>query len=514
MTTFIFANNVNTTLAGGISTASTSITVSSTLNLPTTIPTGSYLALTLNDAATRTVYEIVYVTAITGATLTVIRGQEGTAAQNWLTGDFVFSGPTAGQMQNFQQTASTGVSPGTYGSSTQVPQFTVNAQGQITAAGNVAIAFPVTSFNGRAGAIVLNSGDVTTALGFNPVPTTTTVTANNGLTGGGALSANITIGLASIAGNTLLGNPTGSAATPSAISLAAPLIFSGGALSLSYTPVNKAGDTMTGALVINSNLTVSGTSTLNGATAISTASGNGLTVQSSSTGSASIQMSNSTSGHSYSVFAAGSGGVGPAPAGSFGVYDNTNSAARWYIDTAGQQVMTTSGSIQTLLLQDTGGNGANLKFTGNGATTPNKYIRVINGVLNVINSAYSASILTLDDSGNLTASGTGNFIGSDARFKHDINRTEEPAPLHRTVPYASWTHNVDNQFGKGLIAQDLRATAPCHTSEFQYQDATVGDDGKRFTVDKAGAAMEEAWWCGRRLDELLAALERHGLEVR
>jgi hypothetical protein len=54
MTTFIFANNVNTTLAGGISSASTTLTLSSTLNVPTSIPTGSVWALTLNDAATRT----------------------------------------------------------------------------------------------------------------------------------------------------------------------------------------------------------------------------------------------------------------------------------------------------------------------------------------------------------------------------------------------------------------------------------------------------------------------------
>lgn len=166
---FIFANNIETTLAGGISSASTSLTLSSTQNLPASIPVGSYLVLTLNDQATRTKYEIVYVTAISGATLTVLRAQEGTAALAWLTGDYTFSGPTAGQMASFQQGGASGVTPGTYGSSTQVPQFTVNAQGQVTAASNVAIAFPITSFNGRAGAIVLNSGDVTTALGYNPV---------------------------------------------------------------------------------------------------------------------------------------------------------------------------------------------------------------------------------------------------------------------------------------------------------------------------------------------------------
>jgi|SRR6185437_6899610 len=130
MTTFVFANNVNTTLASGISSSATSITLSSSANLPASIPGGSYLAITLNDAATRGVYEIVYATAVSGATLTVVRGQEGTSASAWLAGDYVFSGPTAGQMESFA--SGTGV----------------------------------TSFNTRTGAVTLTLTDVDDALGY------------------------------------------------------------------------------------------------------------------------------------------------------------------------------------------------------------------------------------------------------------------------------------------------------------------------------------------------------------
>lgn len=49
--------------------------------------------------------------------------------------------------------------------------------------------------------------------------------------------------------------------------------------------------------------------------------------------------------------------------------------------------------------------GANIELIGNGGTTPNKFIRVLNGVLNVVNSAYSAVITSLDDVGNLTVAG-------------------------------------------------------------------------------------------------------------
>lgn len=131
MTQFVFANNINTTLATAISPSSTSITLASAANLPATIPAGEYLVLTLNDAATLQNFEIVYATAVSGATLTVLRAQESTTALSWLVGDKVYSPPTAGQMQSFG------------------------------AAG-------VTSFNTRSGAVTLTSSDVTTALTYTP----------------------------------------------------------------------------------------------------------------------------------------------------------------------------------------------------------------------------------------------------------------------------------------------------------------------------------------------------------
>lgn len=93
---FIFVNNASTTLAANASSASTTLSLASTTHFPASIPAGQVLALTLNDAATHSVYEVVYVTSIAGANLTVQRGQEGTLAQNWSIGDFAFVGLTAG----------------------------------------------------------------------------------------------------------------------------------------------------------------------------------------------------------------------------------------------------------------------------------------------------------------------------------------------------------------------------------------------------------------------------------
>lgn len=103
MPIFTFANNINTTLASPVSTSSTSITLASTANLPASIPAGEVLVVTLNDAATRQNFEIVYATARTGATLTVERAHEGTASLAWLTGDYAYSPPTAGQQESFGQ---------------------------------------------------------------------------------------------------------------------------------------------------------------------------------------------------------------------------------------------------------------------------------------------------------------------------------------------------------------------------------------------------------------------------
>lgn len=92
---FSLVNFFNTTLSAASSNTATTFTVSSSANLPT-LASGEVLPIILNDAATRKVFEICYVTGISGNILTVERAQEGTSAQNWNVGDFIWNGPTAG----------------------------------------------------------------------------------------------------------------------------------------------------------------------------------------------------------------------------------------------------------------------------------------------------------------------------------------------------------------------------------------------------------------------------------
>jgi hypothetical protein len=128
---FVFANNVLTTLANNLPAGNTTITLASTTNFPN-IPPGSVWAITLNDAATQQVFEICYVTAISGANLTVLRGQEGTATRSWLVGDYVFSTVTAGVLGSFSQGPG-----GSFVQLSPAAQQTgyINISGAVTAAG-------------------------------------------------------------------------------------------------------------------------------------------------------------------------------------------------------------------------------------------------------------------------------------------------------------------------------------------------------------------------------------------
>jgi hypothetical protein len=88
MANMLFANNANTTLNGGITAVATSMVVTSATGFPS--PTGSqYFYCTLADAATQTTIEIVKVTAVSGTTFTIVRGQDGTSGTAFSSGAVV-----------------------------------------------------------------------------------------------------------------------------------------------------------------------------------------------------------------------------------------------------------------------------------------------------------------------------------------------------------------------------------------------------------------------------------------
>lgn len=99
------ANNAQTVLASGINASATALTVATgkaTL-FPVPVANTSLFKLTLTDAATESVREIMHVTAVSGDTFTVVRAQEGTSARAWSANDIVANMVTAGTLNFFAQ---------------------------------------------------------------------------------------------------------------------------------------------------------------------------------------------------------------------------------------------------------------------------------------------------------------------------------------------------------------------------------------------------------------------------
>ncbi len=91
---FLFPNFYNTSLAASLTSTATTMSVTTTMGLPTLL-SGQVIPLTLTPKSSPgSTYEIVYVTGISGTTLTIERGMEGTVAQNWNSEDLVLCGPT------------------------------------------------------------------------------------------------------------------------------------------------------------------------------------------------------------------------------------------------------------------------------------------------------------------------------------------------------------------------------------------------------------------------------------
>jgi hypothetical protein len=219
-TTFQFANNVNTTLAVAVtSTTQTTITLASSANLPT-LSGGAVLALTLNDAATQSVFEVMYVTAISGAVCTVLRGQESTTAQTWLVGDYAYASVTAGILANFS--AGTGTALNTSGTAqTKSGALTV---GGLTSTAGVSVGGALTG--ATTGAF---SGNVSMA-GL----TATTGTFSGAITGagysGGAISGTTGTFTGAISGASYSGGAIGGT-TGTFTGAVTGASYSGGAIS-------------------------------------------------------------------------------------------------------------------------------------------------------------------------------------------------------------------------------------------------------------------------------------------
>lgn len=182
-----------------------------------------------------------------------------------------------------------------------------------------------------------------------------------------------------------LGNVDNTSDANKPISTATQSALNGKQNSLGYTPVNKAGDTMTGALTASS------------FTANSSSANWGILFNTAGTGiggiwndGTSIALLNINGGwNRSSIILKPDGGV--AFHGSLASFDFP-------------VAITTVGSNMSFKITDTT-NGGNLWLVGAG-TNPNKPIRVSNtGDLEFLNSAYSSVVTSISDTGGVLARG-------------------------------------------------------------------------------------------------------------
>lgn len=168
-----------------------------------------------------------------------------------------------------------------------------------------------------------------------------------------------------------------------------------------------------------------------------------------------LSASSTVSGTGFTTYLASPpaiGGTTPA-AGAFTTVTATTGAA-----TAATFTSASVGAGGTIAVTDTGTNGSIIKMTGNGATTPSKFLNVLSGVFRIVNNAYSAALMTVDDSGNLTA--TANVTAySDERVKTNW-RSMEPGFLKQLSEIKAGTYDRTDTpeplVQVGVSAQDLQ----------------------------------------------------------
>jgi hypothetical protein len=144
----------------------------------------------------------------------------------------------------------------------------------------------------------------------------------------------------------------------------------------------------------------------------------------------------------------------------------------------------------TFAVSNPGANGVAIKLTGDGATTPSKFIRVNGGNFQIINSGYSAVPFSMSDAGNLAISGgftaVGTVIAPGAQIQMVSVETGAPAtgttimPDDNTIPQISegtqfMTLAITPKLATSNLIITVNAILSCNTSGYDVSAALFRD---------------------------------------
>lgn len=158
---------------------------------------------------------------------------------------------------------------------------------------------------------------------------------------------------------------------------------------------------------------------------------------------------------------------------------------------------TFAGAGPTNLVQfnDTGNsNGVNFKMVGNGGTTPSKTVRVLNGIWQLINDGYSNTLVSFDDSGNMTLAGGGVWGAATggnqgAGTLNAVQLYVNATPLYQTGTFNGTFTDGTNNIGGTVIYQILGKTA---VVIFPASAHLTTSAGTTFTMTGLPAALQPA----------------------